>query len=287
MASTAIARRARRARERDWPPLPAPEHRPLHRAVLAALGPVRGARLLDVDCGVGLFLRSAEARGAVVAGVDAADELLEIARWALPDADLRVGDAESLPFADGAFDVVSACTAVPHGLPGRAAVLAELARVVRPGGRIAVGGWVRRAGCWDRELDARLRALTASEAPATEPEGRGSAPGPRQAPGPGHPAGDPLGEAGLVAGLRAAGLVVRARGEVGCPAVYPSRAAAWAAMLGSEQLMRAIRLAGERAVREAFRTTVAPRVADDGSVHLSKAFCYAVATVPDGLRHPG
>lgn len=247
MVSTAIGGAAHGVWRPDWPPLPESAHRPLHRALLEALGSVRGARLLDVGCGVGLLLRVAEHRGAVVSGVDGAVELLEIARWAVPDADLRVGALDELPFADDSFDVVIACTAVPGGL-------AELVRVVRPGGRVAVGGRVLPAGGWAREFDLRLRALVVAG------DGdRGVEPGP---------------------GLRDAGLVVRSTGEVGCPAAYPTLAAAWAAVLGSERVLLAIRVAGERAVREAFTASVAGSVEDDGSVRLCGAFRYAVATVP-------
>jgi len=256
MASAAIDGQPRGAREQDWPPLPQLEHRPLHRAVLGALGPVRGVRLLDVGCGVGLLLRSAECHGALVSGVDAAVELLEIARWALPDADLRVGDVDALPFDNGTFDVVTACTAVPHGDADRTAVLAELARVVRPGGRVAVGGWVHPAGCWAQAFGERLRRLTRREETVDL---------------------DP----GLVADLSTAGLAVLTTGDVGCPAVYPDLGAAWAGMLGSEQLMLAIRTAGERAVHDAFLASVEAAVAPDGTVRLSKAFRFAVATVPE------
>src|SRR5689334_7454346 len=130
MITTTMNRYPLPDRGQDWPPLPEQEHRPLHLAVLAALGPVDGQRLLDVDCGVGLFLRAAERRGALVAGTDSAVARLEIARWSLPDADLRVaGVGDALPFDSGTFDVVTARTV-------GGAVLTELARVVRPGGLV-------------------------------------------------------------------------------------------------------------------------------------------------------
>jgi SAM-dependent methyltransferase len=249
MASTAIGGTAHGVRRQEWP-LPELERRPLHRAVLDALGPIAGARLLDVGCGVGLLLRAAEGRGARVAGVDAAVELLEIARWALPDADLRKGDVHGLPFGDGAFDVVTACTGAQS-----VAALTELVRVVRPGGRLAVGGRVRPAGGWAREFDARLRRLVG------EPDAQGTDTDP-----------------GLE--LRAAGLSVRVTGEVGCPTVCPDLGAAWAAVLGGDRVLLAIRSAGERAVREAFTASVADSVERDGSVRLCGTFRYAIATRP-------
>jgi ubiquinone/menaquinone biosynthesis C-methylase UbiE len=116
---------------------PQPARRPPLRALLPALEPLSGAHLLDVGCGIGSLLRVAAERGAIPAGVDRSAALLEIARWALPDADLRVGDTDAIPFDANTFDVVTAFT-----LPcDRPVALTELARVVRPYGRVIVGHW--------------------------------------------------------------------------------------------------------------------------------------------------
>lgn len=241
MITTAIDEYPLTDRGQDWPPLPEGEQRPLHQAVLAALGPVLGQRLLHVGCGVGLFLRAAERRGALVAGTDTAVERLEIARWALPDADLRVGDpTEALPFDNGTFDVVVAT--------GGSAVLTELARVVRPGGLVVVGSWVRSPGCWAETFVDHLRRL-ALLAPARGPEDA----------------------------LRAAGLTVRVTGEVARTAVYPNVSTAWTTMLGCEDMLRAIRLVGEMPVRAAFAYSVAGAVAADGTLRLPRTFRYVVA----------
>ena len=244
--------------EQDWPPLPEQELRPLHRAVLAALGPLDGQRLLDVGCGIGLFLCAAEQRGALVAGTDTAVERLEIARWALPDADLRAGGlvepGDALPFANGTFDVVTT-GASNHDGTDRAAVPTELVRVVRPGGRIVVGGWVRPSGCWAETFAGHLRLLDLLAPAAGADEG-------------------------LDGALRAAGAAALRSGEVHCRATYPSVGAAWTAMLGSEPILRAIRLAGETPVRAAFTESVAAAVSPDGVVCLPKSFRYVVAAAP-------
>ncbi|MGB3441968.1 MAG: methyltransferase domain-containing protein [Actinophytocola sp.] len=242
--------------EQDWPPLPEQELRPLHRAVLGALGPLDGQRLLDVGCGVGLFLCAAEQRGALVAGTDTAVERLEIARWALPDADLRVGGlvdpGEALPFDSGTFDVVTTGASVHNGTD-RAAVLNELVRVVRPGGRVAVGGWVRPSGCWAENFAGHLRRLDLLAPSAGADDG-------------------------LDGALSAAGLTVLHSGDVSCLATYPSAGAAWTAMLGSEPILRALRMVGEVPVRAAFMASVAGAVRADGVVRLPKSFRYVVAT---------
>jgi SAM-dependent methyltransferase len=63
--------------------------------------------ILDCGCGAGRFVHLAAERGAGVAGIDAAAELVEIAASRTPQADLHVGDFEALPWPDGSFDVVT------------------------------------------------------------------------------------------------------------------------------------------------------------------------------------
>src|SRR6266542_1481311 len=59
-----------------------------------------GQLVLDIGCGVGAFLRLIADRGARAFGLDASEALLEVARTRLPDADLRLGDMEALPYED-------------------------------------------------------------------------------------------------------------------------------------------------------------------------------------------
>jgi len=71
------------------------------------VGLARGQRVLDIGCGTGVFLRAAADRGAEVFGLDASDALLEISRTRVPEADLRVGEMQALPYEDDFFDVVA------------------------------------------------------------------------------------------------------------------------------------------------------------------------------------
>src|SRR3954469_9267251 len=115
---------------RAWAELAEAHNRPLFEAVLDAAGVTAGTRLLDVGCGSGLGLQVAPRRGAIVSGLDISAGLLAVARERLPDADLREGDMESLPFADDAFDAVIGINAFQFaGDPVRA--LGEAARVSR------------------------------------------------------------------------------------------------------------------------------------------------------------
>jgi ubiquinone/menaquinone biosynthesis C-methylase UbiE len=67
----------------------------------------QGDRLLDLACGSGLAVELARLRGAVAAGIDASERLVAVAQDRNPDADLRVGDMQALPWADSTFDVVT------------------------------------------------------------------------------------------------------------------------------------------------------------------------------------
>ncbi|MBO0785947.1 MAG: class I SAM-dependent methyltransferase [Actinobacteria bacterium] len=109
-------------------------------AILDLAGDVAGRRILDVGCGAGPLLESLRDRGAIVTGVDPSIKMLELARQrlggdaALHQAGLGGGP---LPFPDGAFDDVIACL-VLHYLKDWQEPLAELRRVLAPGGRLIV-----------------------------------------------------------------------------------------------------------------------------------------------------
>ena len=106
-------------------------------AMLALVAEVTGRRILDAGCGSGLLSAALRDRGADVTGIDASTGMLALARRRLGnDADLRVVDlSDPLPFADDAFDDVVA-SLVLHYLEDWGPTLAEMRRVLRPGGRL-------------------------------------------------------------------------------------------------------------------------------------------------------
>jgi SAM-dependent methyltransferase len=122
----------------------AEEFAPIHDRVVATVAPQPGEQVLDVACGTGgVALRAARA-GAEVAGLDLSAAQLDKARAAALDEGLDVrfdeGDCQEMPYEDASFDaVVSVFGAIFAQSHARAA--AELARVCRPGGRLALTAW--------------------------------------------------------------------------------------------------------------------------------------------------
>ncbi len=122
----------------EWAYLFEPYSRPANATVFDQCGVAQGTALLDVGCGSGFALRLAADLGAVVAGLDASAGLLAVARARTPDADLRVGDMDALPWGDASFEVVTAFNAIWYGCEAAAA---EAARVLRPGGMFGMTFW--------------------------------------------------------------------------------------------------------------------------------------------------
>jgi len=102
-------------------------------------GDVAGLEVLDAGCGSGPLAEALRAKDAVVAGFDLSPAMVELARERLgEDADVRVADLGApLPYPDNKFDLVVASLAL-HYVEDWASALAELRRVLKPGGRLTV-----------------------------------------------------------------------------------------------------------------------------------------------------
>jgi demethylmenaquinone methyltransferase / 2-methoxy-6-polyprenyl-1,4-benzoquinol methylase len=114
------------------------------RALVDAVAPTTGQRILDVATGTGMVAFALAARGAEVVGLDQSDAMLAGARTRLlrmPELAGRLsfmrGEAEALPFPDAEFDALT-FTYLLRYVDDPAATMLELARVVKPGGRIAM-----------------------------------------------------------------------------------------------------------------------------------------------------
>jgi SAM-dependent methyltransferase len=102
------------------------------------LGVDAGDRLLDVACGSGLALELAGLRGASCSGIDASPRLVAVARDRNPGSDIRVGDMHALPWDEASFDVVTSFRGIWGTTPD---AVAEIYRVLRPGGRAGITVW--------------------------------------------------------------------------------------------------------------------------------------------------
>jgi phosphoethanolamine N-methyltransferase len=137
------------------------------RAIVAGLDP-RGKTVLDIGCGVGgLDEVLAGEFGATVTGVDVAQLIVKlgqerIARSPLKDRiAIRLIEPGPLPFGDGRFDLVFGKDAWLH-IPNKAAFFAEVFRVLKPGGIVACGDWMKSPGPYssDMEYFFKMEGLT-------------------------------------------------------------------------------------------------------------------------------
>ena len=147
------------------------------------LDPLPAGTVLDAACGTGRYAAHLAARGHRVLGVDGSPEMLGRARSRVPDGAFLRGELDRLPLADGSVDVVVCALALVH-VPSLVPVMAEFARVLKPGGHLAISDVHR-----DLVL---LGSVAHSPGPAGEP---GLAPAYR------HSTGDYL-RAALPVGLR-------------------------------------------------------------------------------------
>jgi len=122
----------------DFATLTEPNHVREYVTVQHRLGVDRGDRLVDIACGSGLAVELGRLRGASCAGIDASPRLIAVARDRSPDADLRVGDMHALPWPDASFDVATSFRGIWGTTPE---ALAEIHRVLVPGGRVGITAW--------------------------------------------------------------------------------------------------------------------------------------------------
>lgn len=141
---------------------------PIHDRVVAALAIEPGTRFLDVACGTGgVALRAARA-GADVVGIDISADQLAKARRAAEEEGLAIrfeeGNCQELPYSDAEFGVVASAFGAIFA-PDHERTAAELARVCRPGGRLALTAWP--ADDWS-ETHARAGRTFVEDADARE-----------------------------------------------------------------------------------------------------------------------
>lgn len=241
------------ARARDWAEIQERVHSPIYEAAFARTNIGPGTQYLDAGCGAGTAAQMASGLGAEVSGIDAAAALLEVARARVPRADFRQGDLEQLPFADGAFDVVTGFNSFQYaGNPG--AALAEARRAAKPGGSIVIATWGNPEGMPAASLIGALRPLMPPPPPG--------APGPFA-----------LSDEGALRQFAvSAGLDPVEVFDVDCPFVYVDEATALRALNSSGVAVRAMENTSEQAVTEAHTKALEPFRQRDGGYRVGASF---------------
>ncbi|HXF64694.1 MAG TPA: class I SAM-dependent methyltransferase [Caldilineaceae bacterium] len=244
------------ARARDYANLAEEAFRPLYETVFDATGVGAETRLLDVGCGPGLAAYLAARRGAQVAGIDAAETSVAIARERTPEGDFRVGDLEELPWPDHSFDVVTGFNSFPFAAD-LVHALREAKRVARPGGRIAMAVWGRPEDC---------------ETPITVAAVNKLLPPPPQV------NSIPLYTPGRVEALmREAGLAPIAGHEVECAFLFPDLETAVRGLMSAGVMVAAAQQMGEETVRQVVAASLASFRTEDGGYCQRNRFRYVIA----------
>jgi len=240
-------------RARNWADLQEATARPVYEAVLQRTGVKTGMRYLDAGCGAGMAAQIAAGLGAHVSGIDAAEELLVIARERTPNGDFRLGDLETLPFGDKGFDVITGFNSFQYaGNPSVA--LAEARRVAKPDGQLVVMTWGQPEGMPAASLVAALRPLMPPPPPG--------APGPFAL----------SEEAALRKFAADAGLHPVDVFDVDSPFQYPDLETAVRALNSSGVAARAMENSSEQAVSEAHKAALSPFRQTDGSYRIAATF---------------
>jgi SAM-dependent methyltransferase len=241
------------ARARDWSELLEPFMVPIYETAFDRAGLGAAMHYLDVGCGAGLACELAAQRGAKVSGIDAAADMLAIARERVAEGDFRRGDLEDLPFPDRAFDLVTGFNAFQFaGNPEIA--LTEARRVAKPGATLVIVTWVKPE---DTEAALIVTALK----PLLPPVPRG-APGPFAL----------SNEAALRALVERAGLTPVDMLEVDAPWTFPDHDTALRALASPGGAVKAAELAGAAAVERVHAEAIAPFRSSDGSYRVNARF---------------
>lgn len=214
---------------------------------VSEVGP--GSRVLDVGCGNGDLLAHLGALGVLSAGLDPAPGMVALARSRVPASDVRLGSADHLPWPDGTFDLATSVNALQFA-DDTLDALAEMARVAKRGGLVAVSNWA----------EAERNDLSTIEDAVARAVGTVSLPD-----------GDLRSAGGLEQLFADGGLKVVAAGLVDVPwRAADDDALVRGVLLGEDQTVLANGASTVIAAARRFRTPA-------GDYHLANAFRYAIA----------
>ena len=214
--------------------------------------------MLDVGCGVGSFLRLVAERGGRPAGVDASEALVAFARERLPDADVRVGEMEQLPWDDATFDLVTGFNSFFFA-DDMVAALREAGRVAKPGAPVVIQVWGAHERC-------DLEAMKQVARPFLPPRPADAPPDPD------------LSQPGVLRGLAlAAGLTPDDEFDTTWAFEYPDIATLERALVAVAGLAEIVGPEREPELKRAISDGLARFRRPDGSYALSNEFHFLVA----------
>jgi SAM-dependent methyltransferase len=209
-----------------------------------------GTRVLDCGCGAGRFARMAADRGASVAGIDAAEQLIAIAAERTRDGDFRTGDLEALPWPDDSFEVVTGFSAFQFA-DDKIRALTQARRVSRDLVAVVIPTRVPESG---------IASVFKPLFPLFPPEALERMK---------HSGMFALSEPGKLDDLLAAtGLAVQDDAEIDCPVGFEDTETAAHAFIGAGPMQLAIQQSGEQTIAQAVREALAPFTELDGRVAL-------------------
>jgi SAM-dependent methyltransferase len=244
-------------RPADWA-LSEDMQRPTYEAALARTGLERGWRVLDVGCGAGAFLRLVAGRGGEPSGLDASTALIAFARTRLPEADLRMGEMEELPWEDDRFDLVAGFNSFFFA-NDMVAALREAGRVAKPGAPVVIQVWGAHERC---DLEA-MKEIARPFLPPRPPDA---------------PLDPDLSQPGLLPELaRRAGLVPESEFDATWAFVYPDAESLGRAMVAVAGLAAVAGPEREQELANAIVDGLAAYRRPDGSYRLSNEFHYVIA----------
>jgi SAM-dependent methyltransferase len=245
------------ARPADWA-LSEDMQRPTYEAALERSGLKQGWRVLDVGCGAGAFLRLVADSGAEPSGIDASEALIAFARERLPEADLRVGEMEELPWDDDSFDLVTGFNSFFFA-NDLASALREAGRVARPGAAVVIQVWGAHERC-------ELEAMKEVARPFFPPRPADAQPDPD------------LSQPGLLRELaRQAGLIPESEFDATWAFVYPNAESLGRAMVAVAGLAVVAGPEREQELTNAIVDGLAAYRKPDGSYRLSNEYHYLIA----------
>jgi SAM-dependent methyltransferase len=249
-------------RARDWAETwegPRGWGTPVYEHVLDRVRIGSGPRVLDCGCDAGRFARMAADRGASVAGIDAAERLIEIAAERTSEGDFWVGDLEALPWPEDCFDVVTGFSAFQFA-DDKVRALTEARRVSCGPVAVVIPSRVPESG-----ITLVFKALF----PFSPPEALESMK---------HSGMFALAEPGkLEEVLDAAGLIVDEDDEIETPIVFDDAAGAVRAFAGAGPTALAIGHSSELAVTQAAREALGPFTSTEGRVTLPAWYRVVIA----------